>query len=312
MAACPCCQRPVALARSRCLYCGRELPAEILAAVADAAEASEAWAEGVAPEPPPPEADRVLLILDLEGAEPLLVARALGLSAYEAAQRIRRRGPQLHRIAPPEEAAREVDRLAAEGLRVTRVPGTEARAGSQPLVATGGRREEGALDLRCEEGGVRLTPGDVLLVVKGHISREYQPSPEGRRVRTATLEAGFRVHVHRYGDVRPVELDPGSFDFGERGATGSSLFRLVSWVEGLYPGAPVDDGFRLLPPALGIAAATRGIVGAAETVSGKAEPRSASSSKTMGPVILDNLQQFRFYSSWRAAVERRQARRSEG
>ena len=65
MPSCPRCQRPVALARATCLYCGAALPSPAAAALPE-------------PEPAPaPPATRALLILDLEQAEPGPLARVL-------------------------------------------------------------------------------------------------------------------------------------------------------------------------------------------------------------------------------------------
>ena len=125
-----------------------------------------------------------------------------------------------------------------------------------------------------------------------------------KRARTATLESGFRFHLHRRDDARPLELDPGAFDFGGNGPGTSSLLQLTAWVQELTRGAAVDDGFRRLPPELGVAAAAAGgPLAAADALGARAALRAEA------PLVLDNLRQFRFYSAWRAAVERRASRR---
>jgi hypothetical protein len=60
----------------------------------------------------------------------------------------------------------------------------------------------------------------------------------------------------------------------------------------------VDDGFRWLPPAL--APAAPGAHGG--TRPGLPAPTGRGARE--GALVLDNLAQFRFYSAWRAAVER--------
>lgn len=297
MALCPACRRPVAVARAACLYCGAALmPADVPAPPA---------AEPALPAPPPPPgpapwAGRELLIVDLAGAETGALAEALAVSPYEASLLVRRGGLHLHRACETEAARSEAARLAARGLRVVRVPESEARV--RPRRAVGGARLEDRLALRTEEGLVEVRRGDVLLVVRGAIVREYQVSERRRKVSTARLEEGYRVHLHVAsgggGDVpRPVECDAASFEFGFS-VTGSARLELDAWVDAVAAGAARDDGFRRLPPALAPAAP---------------EPRSALSAAGSlrggrdgdAPVVLDNSEQFRFYSGWRAAVERR-------
>jgi hypothetical protein len=66
----------------------------------------------------------------------------------------------------------------------------------------------------------------------------------------------------------------------------------------------LDGGFRRVPPALGPAEPEpRGAVAAAGTLGFASRPQG----KQEGPVVLDNVAQFRFYSGWRAAVQRRLA-----
>jgi hypothetical protein len=139
----------------------------------------------------------------------------------------------------------------------------------------------------------------LMLVVQGPIVREYQTSQEVKRSRTATLEEGYRLHLHRHGAVRPVELDPGAFDFGAAASAASSLLQLSSWVQALSEGVSLDDGFRRLPPELGVAVAVAGGPLAAADALGVRGGRGEAN------LVLDNLRQFRFYSAWRGALERR-------
>jgi hypothetical protein len=128
--------------------------------------------------------------------------------------------------------------------------------------------------------------------VKGPIAREYQSGASRKAIRSATLEPGYRFHLHRRSEPRPLELDPFGFDFEDQGDAGSSsLLRLTEWTRALA--APADDGFRRLPPAL--APADKERVNAALR-RGRAEDRA---------VVLDNLAQFRAYSAWRGVLARR-------
>jgi len=278
------------MARPTCLYCGEPLPG------------GEALAAPPPPEPPPAAGDRALLVLDLRGADERVVAEALGLSPFDARQRVSAGGYQLHRALPPERADAESERLARAGLAVRVVPAAEAAARGRPLAVRGGGDGDG-LVLKTEEGPLRLGPGDLFLVVRGPITREYQTNPEVKRVRTATLEGGHRIHLHRASDPRPLEVDPLAFDFADAVLPSlSSLLTILDWLERAAPGTPIDDGFRRLTPALAPARAeVSGRLGAAEALR---TPRGASS---VGPLVLDNVEQFRAYSAWRAAIELRRA-----
>src|SRR5688572_25720885 len=117
---CPQCGRPVAMARPRCVYCGTDLPA---AEVEAATAAREALTPAAAPE-----VARALIIVDLRAAPPDRVARALGVSTYEAAQRSRRGGHHLHRIVPLSESAHHAETVTAGGLGVLVVPEADVRS----------------------------------------------------------------------------------------------------------------------------------------------------------------------------------------
>lgn len=284
--------------RPSCLYCGQALPAELVAE----AEARQAEAAR-GPDPaapagdagPEPAGGRLLLLLDLSGADAAVLARALGLSAYDAGQRLRRGGWQLHRAAAPAEAEAEAARLRELGLRVTTVAERLARV--EPLLVAAGRLEPGRLVGRSPEGPeLQWSREDLLLVVKGPIRRELQAQPkELKRVKTAGPGEGYRFHLHPVAGERPLELDPDAFELEGGRGIGSSLLRMAAWIEALAPPVPVDDGFRLLPPALGPGQPSPD---AARALGRAAEPKPAA-------VVLDNLRQFRFYSGWRGAIARR-------
>lgn len=245
--------------------------------------------------------DRVLVLLRIENADPEALARALGLARAEAAHRGRRGGWQLLRITGPSAAEHEAARLGEAGLTALLVPEAEVRTASRPIVALGGEWTGRELALRTSEGPVRADASGLLLVVQGPIAREYQTSQEVKRTRTATLEGGYRFHLHREAEARPLELDPSAFDFGRAGAGTSSLLQISAWVQELGAGVGVDDGFRRLPPELGVAEpGAGGPLAAADALAARPGGRGEA------PLVLDNLRQFRFYSAWRAAVERRQ------
>jgi hypothetical protein len=287
----------VALARPQCLYCGAALPASVVEEAArPAAEAAPApfLAGGAVPEGPP----RSLVVLDLEGAEPQALAAGLAVSSFEASQRVRRGGWQLHRIAPADEAARASDRLARAGLRVLALPEAEVRAAARPLPVAGGFWVGDGLTLRTEAGPLEARADGLLLVVRGPITREYLAPARTRKVRTATLDHGYRFHLHRKDAPRPLELDPAAFDFGLPALTESSLLLLSSWMEKASAGVPVDDRFRREAPVLAPAAPETTAVAAA--LGGAGERRKEEEAQ-----VLDNLEQFRFYSAWRACALRR-------
>jgi hypothetical protein len=303
---CPQCARPVAAAQPRCVYCGGELPAEAVQAAAAARAALEAeWArEGATSTPAPatagapdtPTPPRVLLVLEIASADEGALARALSLSAFEAAQRRRRGGPDLHRILPAALAAEEAARLRAQGLEVLEIAEDEVRR-AEPVTITRGSAETDALALEGDEGPLRLVEADLFLVVRGVITREYQSTPEARlQRRMATLDPGYRVHLHRRGDVRPVELDPAALDFGPGGAPSGAQLQVTRWIDRLFPGVPRDDSFRVVIPALAPAAPVARSHAAAAAALARPGPQRRA--------VLDNLAQFRFHSAWRGAARR--------
>jgi hypothetical protein len=243
-------------------------------------------------------------VIDLRGASPDRVARALGRSLYEAGLLARRGGFHLHRLLDAGPAEEEGRRIGGLGLGVFVVPEAEARV--RPLRALAGERGEGTLALRTEEGPVVVRRGELLLVVAGPIARQYQTPARRRRIDTARPDEGFRVHLHRHADERPLEIDAAAVETGFA-LTGSARLEVDAWVEEVRGTAPRDDGFRHLPPALGPAepepkgalAAVRSLGLASRDAAGERQDRA---------VVLDNLAQFRFYSGWRAAAERRSAR----
>jgi hypothetical protein len=285
MPACPSCRRPVALSRPSCLYCGASLSEELLPL-------------GNPVEPSPTE--RVLVVLGLEGVTAERLSGALDLQPYDAALRLRRKGFLLLAVREPDLAGAEAARLEGEGLTVFLLPEAEVRAASSPVVALRGRLIGTSLDLKGDTGRILLEREDLLLVVQGPITRVRQTSEEWKKVASGALDAGLRIHLHRRSDPRPVELDPGDFECGETPVAGSTLLEMTRWLDASAAGTPRDDGFRLEAPALGPEA--EGALGVTQIA---LAPKTQRGRNKARPPVLDNLRQFRFYSAWRGALERR-------
>lgn len=310
MPGCPQCHRPIAILRPSCLYCGAALSPEAVEAALRAAEpAKEA----------PQAGDRLLLIVDLGSLEVEAAARTLSSSAFDVQQWARRGNFHLHRVAPAESARAEAKGLAREGLSAYLLSEADVRAAATPVVAGAGGVEGEGLRLRLSDGERRLGAADLLLVVRGPIRREHAgPRPQvrwgvfqlggyfglpGLEIGTATLEPGYRFHLHSRHHPRPLELDPGAFEFGaDLGFAGSSEQRLAAWLAELTTGALLDDSFKRQTPALA----------PAEPAGGPLSAVGALARQPLGPQgptsqVLDNLAQFRFYSAWRGLLERQRA-----
>ena len=288
MPSCPACGRNAAVARAECLYCGAPLASA-------AAASAEPAPQSAAQEP----TRRVLVLVDLAGTEAPRLAEALAVSHYEATLLARRGGLHLVRTADPEDAAAEAERLRARGAAPWLVPEAEVR--TPPLVCLAGERQAGELVLRTTQGPATLARGDALLVVRGAITREYQPTLERRRIARARLEEGFRVHVHRRADPRALEFDALNLELGFA-ANGSARLEIEAWLEALAGDAARDDGFARLGPVLAPEAPEP--LGALAAVGTLAAATRSGAAKTQ-PLVLDNLAQFRFYSGCLAAVRRR-------
>ncbi len=303
MAGCPRCSRPIALARTTCVYCGAPLPADVVAAVLEAS----------APEAPRPGADRTLVVIDVGASDAGAVCRALSLSRYDVRQLAQKSPLHLVRILPSSEAAHEGERLGHHGLAVFLLPEADVRRLTSPRPVHGGRWVDGTLVLRTPRGSVSLMPNDLLLVVQGPIAREYQVPPELaefsnvrklRHVRAAVLTQGFRYHLHGRAEPQPLELDPLAFEFPVPQAAGeSSEQRLAAWVASLTTGVVVDATFARTTPAL---APARETSQGSLSVAGALHRRPPGAKDSSSP-ILDNLEQFRFFSAWRGVLERQRA-----
>ena len=155
-----------------------------------------------------PRPDRVLVIVSLDGVDEGRLRAALGLSSYEGGQWARRGGFHLHRALPAGDAAAERERLAAHGMTVFTCDEGGVRTAADPEPVLGGRFDGVALRARTRRGPVDIAPADLFLVVKGPIAREHPVRENLRFARIATLEPGFRFHLHRRDRPRPLEIDP--------------------------------------------------------------------------------------------------------
>lgn len=294
MPGCPACGRPVAVARACCLYCGAALPEALVPPAAAIPPAGPAEAEAVGPE-------RSLLVLDLTGVEASSLAALTGQSIYDATQLVRRGGLHLHRVLEPATAEELAGRFRAAALTTYVVPEREVR--QRPLCASRGERAGSELLLHTPEGHLVVRAVDLLLVVAGPIAREPGPRFERRRIETARLQESWCAHLHRIGEERPLELDPRRIELGFT-VTGSAQLELESWIEALGPAVPRDEGFRRETPAVAPPAPEDDGRSAGWPLA-HSHASMGSRSKDAPPPVYDNLAQFRFYSGWRAAVERR-------
>lgn len=235
-----------------------------------------------------------MIVIGYDGAQTEDVERALELSAFDAQQRLRRGGWQLHRIADESTADVEADRLRESGLDLLIIPEDEVNAALEPIVAVGGRASSDGVVLRTPASR-RLVGSELLLIVTGPIQREQAPDPDRKRPQLGPFEPGFRVQFHVRDEIVPIELDPASFVFDSAAEVTASLLEVRGWIPRLSPPAPVDDDFKHASPALAPTAEPEPILNSL----GRRRERDAQ------PVMLDNLRQFRLYSGLRAAIKRR-------
>jgi hypothetical protein len=293
MAACAQCHRPIALTRPQCLYCGAPIDPACIPAIVTSSAAS----------PPPPDREllRSVVVLNFEGADAGVVAAALDLTAFEAAQRVRRGGWQIHRITDAESAAGESLRVRGVGVSALVLSEAEVALAESPTIATGGRQTDRGLTLRTEAGTVEMPVSELLLIVTGRIERATNDPSTGKGSLSRRLNPGLRIHFHSRHEPRPIELDPDTFAFDDVPSVPSSTLLVVkSWVAALCPPVALDEGFKDETPALAPTPASEPPM---------YEALRAGRPRKRGVTVLDNLLQFRFHSGWRSAVARRLAPR---
>jgi hypothetical protein len=295
MTSCPSCDRPVAVRRTTCLYCGAEI----------GEDAASATRTNEPEQTQPPGPARALLVADLTGVGASALAEATGWVALEADQRVRRGGWNLLHVEESSAALARAERYARFGLAPLVLDEAQVRRAARPWRAAVVGWKTDVLELRSNHETLRISRADLLLVVRGAIHREYQARATTRHsFRTATLEQGVHFHLHRHGEATPIELAPGELEFDGVVGTGSSLLRIGSWMQRLAEDCEVDENFRFLPPALGpfVPEAQENALAAVTSLHSAREKISEQA------VILDNLAQFRFYSAWRGIAERSQRR----
>jgi hypothetical protein len=242
------------------------------------------------------EAARAFLLYEAAG-EAEVVARALRISLADAQQRCLRGGFRLGPALPVAEAESERARLLGLGLGALTLPEEQVLRAIRRRVALRGDPRAGVFSVEGAAAPVHVGSGDPLLVVRGPIAREYQPTTERQRIRTATLEQGYLIHIHLRSEVRPIEIDPATFiDQGRVDPYRSTLLRLIEDVGRLCSGAPVDTGFEREPPALAVPEPS--------DTTARAATFGLKASRKEAAVVLDNKVQFRFYSAWHASLER--------
>lgn len=301
MPGCPHCGRPVALARATCLYCGRELPEDLRPAPppnalpgAGAAAALGPEAAGTAPAAP----ERALVVLDLTDVAAQTLAELTGGSLYDADRRIRRGGWQLHAACDAAAAAEQEARFRAAGVLALVLPEAEVRAApSRALRIEAG--DEG-LVLDTTTGRRLVNAHDLLLAVSGPIARAPGTELQRRRIDSARLQESWCTHLHLLDGPPPIELEASRLEW-RSAVTGSPQLELRVWLEALAETVPHDQAFRLETPVLAPPPSEDDPIWPFERTRGRARQRAGSEP----PPIHDNLAQFRFYSGWRGAVERR-------
>src|SRR2546422_7604895 len=109
---------------------------------------------------------RLLVLAQIGDADPEALARALGVAAADAVQRVRRGGWQLLRIAEPAAASEQRARLGEAGVLAVLVPEVEVRLSARPVVALGGESTGPELSLRTTEGSMRGEASHLALAVQ--------------------------------------------------------------------------------------------------------------------------------------------------
>jgi hypothetical protein len=289
VASCEACRRPVALARPTCAYCGAVLRTQDLVRPTES-EVAPQTSVGTA-------FGRELLVLSVNGKAREGIAQALGITLWEAGQVLRRGGDHLLGSYAVGEGDSACERLARLGFRTLRIPEGEVRL--VPRRALGGGWRDGRLVLHMAEGRVlEVQLQELLLLVLGPIARAFQTNAEPRKVRFHEVSEGYRFHLHLRESAPPVELDPEEFEFFREALVMSAILEMREWFACLPQGVTRDEAFRLETPALSPAVGFDAL-----PVAGR--PFVRRSARKDGPVVLDNLAQFRFYSGWRGAAERR-------
>lgn len=292
---CPACTRPNSDRATQCLYCSEPLGSPPL----PAAYADESSTLALAPASA---ADWHLIILIPSGppddAMVETLADVAGVSRYDARLSLTSTRPRVF-------CRMEGDRFArglSEQLKATRIPHyvvSEKSILALPVSrAHRGELKEHVLELSLDGRALSIPYEDILLCVRGEITRENHNE---RKLATAkganrSLSPGLLLHLYSRQASVAVEVDSESFTWPSSGhePTRSALLDLEHFldaVEDKTPGVLVDRGFDLELPVLSRAGDTSDL----------AHILSAGSP---GGVLFDNEDQFRFYARWRYRLER--------
>ncbi len=266
-------------------------------------------------EPAPSDRHRHLLILlPAEGkdeASILELSRIASVSAYDARLSLSSPRPRLFRRIDTEAEARRF----SEELSAARIPHyvvAEAAVTSLPIARASAfdlrdRHFEMALD-GASPRGAQAPYGDVLLIVRGEITRERHDERKLGSAKGASrrLTSSLRLHLYLRDSTFAVEVDPDLFDFRflQEEKTSSALLnfeRLIDRFLSKAPGLAIDRGFDHEPLVLSRAG-------------GGGDVTDALVASDRGPsgVLYDNEASFRFYARWRYRVARHLSRRPGG
>ena len=299
------------MARGNCMYCGAPLPQEVREAAASAAERvlqtrNLAALEQAAMGPDTSQVKRRYVVIDTTTSTPEIIASACSVSVWEARQWQAASRYRLLKISREVEEDRLESNLRGMGLDpIVFSEETVARARSpipidsidtsaQPAVCMVREKPEGALFRR------EIQEEAIALIVSGPIKREKQ-RPQASKVRVdSRLDDGWLVHLHFRSETRPWELDPRRTGFEGTGLA-SAHMQTVELVRRLSSRIPIDEAFKNVVPALSPG------VDPADELPGVKSSQGKSQDNQPKTIILDNVDQFREYSAWRAAIERLRA-----
>ena len=296
---CPACTRPNNDAATQCLYCSKPLtPPPLLASPPDESPSLA----------PLPAADWHLIILIPSGpADEAMIERlsdVAGMSRYDARLSLTSTRPRILRRVDGDLFARGL----SEQLRAARIPHyvvSEKSILALPVSrAQRGELQERALEVSVEGTTLSIPYEDILLCVRGEITRENHNE---RKLATAkganrSLSPGLLLHLYSKEASVAVEVDSESFNWPSSGhePTRSAILeleRFLDSVEDKAPGVLVDRGFDLELPVLSRAGDSSDVA-------------HILSSGSPGGVLFDNEDQFRFYARWRYRLERHLGRAS--
>ncbi len=301
---CPACQRPVAVARARCVYCGAPLPSETMEEASLAARRvlearSLVGLEEAAAGPRHERGKRNYLILDTQAASPEVIAESCVVSIWEA--RLWRAGPRYRLMRVIEASVPGQAQSAGPHLFSLPEAVVEPLRNPIPVESIKALVDPSPCALRDHEDEPprrkELRRDDVALIISGAIKREKVREPSPKKARAdGRMEEILLVHVHLRSEGRPWEIAPRRTAFEGPGLA-SAHMRTLTLLRRFAETGRHDEGFRNLVPALSVGTPDGGPLGlASSSKRGGKEPKV---------VILDNLAQFREYSAWRGAVERR-------